>query len=142
MKILDLPLKSVWYLMIESGVKKEEYRELITHWISRFVVDRDEGVSVIKIKCADNHEDLLHGYFYCRGYYGDGKGFTSPSQTLQIMLWKTARFNDYTHVRFRYGYTKRTMLFKLNSISIGKGNPDWGAPDQDVFILKLEERVE
>ena len=27
-KILDLPLKKEWYNMIESGEKKEEYREI------------------------------------------------------------------------------------------------------------------
>ncbi len=47
-----------------------------------------------------------------------------------------------THVCFRYGYTKRTMLFKLDSITIGKGRPEWGAPDHNVFILKLGERIE
>ena len=39
------------------------------------------------------------------------------------------------------GYTKRTMLFKLNSISIGKGRPEWGAPDNEAFILKLGNRI-
>lgn len=28
MRILDLPLMSVWFLMIESGEKKEEYRKI------------------------------------------------------------------------------------------------------------------
>lgn len=45
---------------------------------------------------------------------------------------------EYTHVRFRFGYTKRTMLFELESITIGVGNTNWGAPDNEyVFILKL-----
>ena len=49
----------------------------------------------------------------------------------------------YTHVRFRYGYTKRTMLFELKGITIGVGNPEWGAPDdKEVFILKLGDRIE
>lgn len=44
----------------------------------------------------------------------------------------------YTHVRFRYGYTKRTMTFKIDEITIGRGNPNWGAPtDKDVFIIKF-----
>ena len=35
------------------------------------------------------------------------------------------------------------MLFKLNDISIGYGNPEWGAPkDKEVFILKLGNRIE
>lgn len=46
--------------------------------------------------------------------------------------------NHYTHVRFRYGYTKRTMIFKIIDISIGLGNPQWGAPiNKKVFIIKF-----
>lgn len=84
MKILDLPLKKEWYIMIESGAKREEYRVLKPYWLSR----------------------LTH--------------------------------SDFTHVRFRYGYTKRTMLYKIDEITIGRGNPNWGAPpEKDVFIIKF-----
>lgn len=37
MKVLDLPLKSEWYLMIESGVKPEEYRKIKPYWSKRLV---------------------------------------------------------------------------------------------------------
>lgn len=47
----------------------------------------------------------------------------------------------YTHVKFSYGYTKRTMTFEIESITIGKGNPEWGAPTEEVFIIKLGKRV-
>ena len=47
----------------------------------------------------------------------------------------------YTHVVFSYGYTKRTMTFEIESITIGKGNPEWGAPTEDVFIIKLGKRI-
>lgn len=50
-------------------------------------------------------------------------------------------FKPYTHVRFRYGYTKRTMLFKIDSMIIGRGNPNWGAPEHPVFIIKFHEYV-
>lgn len=50
--------------------------------------------------------------------------------------------HNFTHVKFSYGYTKRTMTFELKHISIGKGKPEWGAPQEDVFIIKLGERVE
>ena len=36
MNILDLPLKAIWYNMIESGEKKEEYREHNSYWAKRF----------------------------------------------------------------------------------------------------------
>lgn len=50
-------------------------------------------------------------------------------------------FANYTHVKFYYGYTMRTMTFKIKSITIGAGNQDWGAPREDVFIIKLGERL-
>lgn len=111
MRILDLPLKAVWYLMIESGEKPEEYREITDYWSKRLCCYKMSGFFCdlckhIDCNSADNDED-----------------------------------KRYTHVRFRYGYTKRTMLFKLNSISIGIGNPALGAPEYEVFILKLGERI-
>lgn len=33
---LDLVLKGVWYDMIDSGEKKEEYREIKPYWKKRF----------------------------------------------------------------------------------------------------------
>lgn len=50
-------------------------------------------------------------------------------------------FEKYDIVKFSYGYTKRTMTFKIKEIVIGKGNPEWGAPKEDVFIIKLGNRL-
>ena len=106
MKVLELPLKSKWYLMIELGKKLEEYRVIKPYWSKRLV----------------GHESPLFSHRY--GY-------------------QQANVKGYTHVRFRYGYQKRTMLFKIEEIVIGRGNPEWGAPtDKDVFIIRLGERVE
>lgn len=45
-------------------------------------------------------------------------------------------------VKFHYGYTSKTMTFECLSISIDKGNPKWGAPENDyVFIIKLGKRI-
>lgn len=35
MRVLHLTLKKKWFDMIASGEKKEEYREIKKHWISR-----------------------------------------------------------------------------------------------------------
>ena len=43
MNILDLPLKAIWYEMIESGEKKEEYREHNSYWAKRFYVCYDKN---------------------------------------------------------------------------------------------------
>ena len=50
-------------------------------------------------------------------------------------------FEKYDIVKFSYCYTKRTMIFEIKDISIGKGKPEWGAPKEDVFIIKLGERI-
>ena len=51
------------------------------------------------------------------------------------------KVKPFTHVKFSYGYTKRTMTFEIESITIGKGNPEWGAPDREVFVIKLGKRI-
>lgn len=48
-------------------------------------------------------------------------------------------FKPFTHALFRLGYTKRTMLREIESISVGYGKPEWGAPtDRRVYIIKLK----
>lgn len=52
------------------------------------------------------------------------------------------RFKPYTHVRFRYGYTKRTMTFMIDRIDVGFGNPEWGAtPQRQMFIIKFGKKI-
>lgn len=106
MKVLDLVLKHKWYDMIESGEKKEEYREDKAYWIKRL---------------TDLNTDFVP--FSYRYHY------------------EQIPFKDYTHVRFHRAYTNTTMLFKLDGMDYGFGNSSWGAPDVEVFILKLGRRV-
>ena len=126
-KILDLPLKKEWYNMIESGVKTEEYRELKPYWCNRLLYFTTLGVK-------EYWEDILRKAKLAVSKF--------PFLTLNKTLINEYGTRNYTHVRFRYGYTKETMLFEIDSISIGKGNKEWGAPDEDVFILKLGKRIE
>ena len=45
---------------------------------------------------------------------------------------------QYTHVRFRYGYTRKTMTFEIKDIVIGEGKPEWGAErGKKYFVIKL-----
>ena len=55
--------------------------------------------------------------------------------------YQQSNIKGYTHVKFSYGYTKRTMTFEIKEITIGKGNPEWGAPKEDVFIIKLGKKI-
>lgn len=50
----------------------------------------------------------------------------------------------YDAVRFHRGQGSRTtMLVECKGITIGYGNPEWGAPtDRVVFIIKLGKRLQ
>lgn len=116
MKTLHLPLKAQWYEMIDNGVKAEEYREIKPYWEKRFLdyealKSDEEWIIFRKIVLGKWTDPCEH---YPKGY---------------------------THVKFSYGYTKRTMTFEIESITIGKGKPEWGAPTENVFIIKLGKRV-
>ncbi len=114
MNVLDLPLKKEWFEMIERGEKREEYRAIKPYWIKRFCFSsRTSECRERQTACA---ECFSHAAACC-GY----------------MCY------PYTHVRFRYGYTKRTILKEIETIEFGYGNPKWGAPKgKMVFIIKLK----
>lgn len=111
--------------MIESGVKTEEYREIKPYWIKRLfeVIDfHHTHYEQIESECAKfyaNHIELLKVDFQIGGF----------------------KAKDFTYIKFSYGYTKRTMTFECAGISVGKGRPEWGAPEEQVFIIKLGKRV-
>lgn len=119
-KTLNLPLKAKWYEMIESGVKTEEYREIKAYWVQRLCVWSDGR----KIGKSDAE---------------------SLASNISYLIWGIEKggilFVNCTYVKFSFGYTKRTMTFDVKGIVLGKGNPEWGAPDKVVFIIKLGRRV-
>lgn len=45
-------------------------------------------------------------------------------------------------IRFRRGYTNLTMEFRVQCMSYGTGNPQWGAPEEPVIIFKLGKRID
>ena len=120
MKTLHLPLKAKWYEMIESRIKPEEYRGITAYWIVRLFRD-ENGRKISRLTAnflASNIEIL-------KRWIESGK----------------LVFKPFDYVKFSYGYTRRTMTFEIESITIGKGKPEWGAPTEDVFIIRLGKRV-
>lgn len=113
MKTLDLVLKHKWYDMIACGEKKEEYRAIKPYWIKRLLYRFQNDECVVDYKESDNAIMMR-----CRWF--------GPRHTL---------------VRFHRGYTNTTMTFFIKDIEIGVGNPHWGAPAEEVFIIKLGERL-
>ena len=115
MKILHLPLKAKWYEMTESRVKTEEYREIKSYWEKRFA-------KMVPARHRAQWDKSIRERDYSRFRH-------------KLIA------STYDAVKFSYGYTKRTMTFEIESITIGKGKPEWGAPTEDVFIIKLGKRV-
>lgn len=121
MKTLDLVLKGKWYDMIASGEKKEEYRGLSEYWIRRLCSWRvmEGGCNYMKNPWSGNNPCTI-----CME--GAGEEWTAF---------------PYEAVRFHRGYTSTTMTFAVKEIIIGKGNPALGAPNEEVFIIKLGKRI-
>jgi len=73
-------------------------------------------------------------------WYDMIEGGVKTEEYREIKPYWTKRFRnfDFTHVTFHKGYTNETMTFEIRGFEIGKGNEEWGAPDKDVYIIKLK----
>jgi len=54
---------------------------------------------------------------------------------------KDGSIKKFKYVVFSYGYTKRRMCFECKGIYVGGGNPRWGGGGNDVYCIKLGEKV-
>lgn len=117
--VLDLPLMGKWYEMTASGVKKEEYREIKPYWIKRMFKE--------KIALCETFRPITP---QMAQFYDEYPHILKEKCELGRLKFR------YTHIRIRYGYTKRTLQREVESVRIGIGNPEWGAPDHDVIIIK------
>lgn len=142
MKTLHLNLKKKWFDMIASGEKPEEYRELSDYWINRFVLDNENNKSVYHQKVGVSHDENMRNFSYLTGYLS--KHLPTRAQRLEYMLNTTAHLSEYDFTHFRNGYSKSSpqIIVGCKEILIGIGNPDWGAPDYPVFIIKLGKITE
>ena len=77
--------------------------------------------------------------FWCKRLIHD---YDESMEEFGAIIFDDKNFKQYDVVKFSYGYTKRTMTFEIESISVGYGNKEWGAPDNIVFIIKLGKKVE
>lgn len=123
MKTLHLVLKSKWYDMIDRGEKTEEYREIKPYWEKRLI-----DYKRLSAYYEEHYKEIRIKQF-----------FFPHCQAIEDICHAFSR--GYTHVRFFRGYTSTTMTFELKDIDMGIGNPEWGAPDKPVFIIKLGDRV-
>lgn len=51
-------------------------------------------------------------------------------------------FKEFDYIHFKDGYNRpRTMNVEWKGAAMGRGRPEWGAPDKDVYIIKLGNRL-
>lgn len=137
MRILHLVLTGKWYDMIASGEKTEEYREIKQFFIKRFCQVRlatpKEDYDGDSNDCyASDNLDLCKECIECN--FGSIQDWWENNQECDTKP-------IYDEVCFHRGYTKTSMLFKIDDITIGKGKEEWGAPKEPVFIIKLGKRL-
>jgi len=124
MRVLDLSLKHQWYDMIASGEKTEEYRDFRPYYANRLLYGCSLGVKEYWETIFANAQT---------------KPWFKPEHLLRDY---GSRYYD--AVRFHRGQgSPVTMLLEYEGLGIGKGKPEWGAPeDKDVFIIKLGKRID
>lgn len=115
-KILHLNLKKKWYDLYVKGIKPEEYRDITPYWINR-IVNIDKKKYGYPETIFSIYLDCLH-----RG--------------IQLKFPST-----FTHVLLRYGYTKLFLIFEIKEVTCGFGNLSWGAPNYEVFIIRVGKRL-
>ena len=121
MKTLTLSLKKLWFDMIKSGEKKEEYREIGMFWSVRFL-----GVTIAK-------KFNLVDYKFV------------DAQNIREDLNTILTIDNYDKLIFTLDYpkaddTERRLEFKNPKIRIGEGRPEWGAePGKIYFVITWEE---
>lgn len=119
--ILRLTLTKKWFDMIESGEKKEEYREIKQYWSSRFLWEQDEPIT-----CVESLKDVV-----MIGHLDGWDGYSPVNSSI---------FKDFIFIEFRNGYRKdaRTMTVECLGITYGQAKPEWSDNWQgDVYIIQL-----
>lgn len=142
-KKLCLNLKYEWYEKIKNGEKTEEYRAISAHWAKRFLwfdyLEADEFDLLCTYLTGPFSEfpiDLDYINKGCSARRIDSNGI--PINDIHAFFRFGLKIAEYQYVEFRKGYTKETMQFDIDSIKIGKGDVNMGAPEgKNVFIIKL-----
>ncbi|NCU27375.1 hypothetical protein EOM86_11775 [Candidatus Nomurabacteria bacterium] len=116
--ILNLTLKKVWFDMISSGEKTEEYREIKDYWITR-------------IMHCQGHNNPEHTGYSCK----------KATCTACVSRGGMNKFIPFDTVVFRNGYRKDAPVIerKIREIRIGRGRREWGAePYTEYIVIEFE----
>ena len=126
-KVLTLTVSKQWFDMILAGEKKEEYRAIKSYWINRLIQAKYGGSDeYLKVTMHPEYDMLI-----------------SNSKLKELLKKETARFIQYTYVRFFHGYAKNRPWIEKEIESISIGKPKKGlCPDKwldtEFFIIKFK----
>lgn len=125
--MLVLPIKKIWFDMIHTGEKKEEYREIKPYYSNRLkrelkLRDSITGKLFSPGDLSDLSEENIQNYIRCE----DERDEPLFVETL-----------------FRNGYSNDSPSFKtVCRVTIGQGNPKWGAEiGKEYYILSPIKEV-
>ena len=133
MNVLHLILTYHWYDMIDSGEKKEEYREITPYWLRRLIgewaPDADGAFDLVPVEVPA-----------CSGSEYSPEDAASFARNMDECKW------SYKHgaIVFHRGYAAdaKTMAFIINDLSIREGKLEWGAtPGKKYFVFSLGARI-
>ncbi len=115
MKILHLTLTKKWFKRHLED-KPEDYRRISAYWLVRLF------------------------------QYTNGHRIRTEEAVMMLAEWLDGQYDlrhiepiKYDAAEAKNGYSATAPMFrkKYHTVEIGVGNPEWGAPDDPVFILKL-----
>lgn len=121
---LRLSLKTKWFEMTKSGIKKEDYREINEYWVKRFFHHKESKLTTEEIV-----RYILNYKYY--GYVEVGVIFTYHD-----LSFKEFEQNVMTLGYPKNGDAERILKLEHKGIEIRTGNPDWGAePNKLYFVI-------
>jgi hypothetical protein len=119
MKSLQLPLKSKWFDMTKSGIKKEDYRDINHYWIKRLMTKKYDTIYPNEQEAIDGILKHIDPNFLVKNHS-----------------------NKFKNNIVTKGYPKkddpdRILILEHTGIEIREGNAEWGAvPGVKYFVIK------
>lgn len=129
-KNLQMSLKTKWFEMTKSGIKKEDYREINEYWTKRLLYHKESKLTT---------EEIVR---YINNYIFYGYVDVSAIFTYHDLSFKQFNYNIMTLGYPKSTNTERILKLEHKGIEIGYGNPEWGAePNKLYFIIKHGEII-
>lgn len=124
---LNFILDHKYYELIANGPKDEEYRSINDYWV-RHLFDnavRNKTGALIGRKNIVQYtlEELRRQKRDIRNEIACGNAIPKEIKT----------------IIFHRGYTSTRVEYPFISVTIGRGRKEWGAPDEECFIIKFKK---